>query len=85
MGTLAAALIWLLHSTRPLPPVDPPKPTPRPAPVPVKPRPVEYTCILDDPLPPPMCAEPFPTIPGLSILKPCPDWIAKIVADADAL
>jgi hypothetical protein len=28
----------------------------------------------------------FPKLPfGLTFLRPCPDWIAKIVAEADAL
>ena len=45
------------------------------------------TCILEDPLPPPIqrCEGRAPEIEGVMFLRVCPEWIDKMVAEADRL
>jgi hypothetical protein len=87
MGKLAALLFASVTGTS-VPPDQPLPPLPRPKPAPTTTRTIEITCIDDWPIEPPMlvCENPWPPLPfGLSFLPPCPDWIDKIVAEADAL
>ena len=80
MGKLAALLFASVTGT--WIPDDHPPPTPLP-----RGRTIEITCVEFDEPPPRMCEDAtFPKLPfGLSFLKPCPEWIDKIVAEADAL
>jgi hypothetical protein len=86
MGKLAALLLASVTGNS-----IPPDPSPHPPPPPPAIRhdggTFEITCIQLDEPPPRMCEDAtFPKLPfGLTFLRPCPDWIAKIVAEADAL
>jgi hypothetical protein len=86
MGKLAALLFASVTGAS-VPPDQPLPPRPEPKPAPTSTRTFEITCIQIDEPPPRMCEDPtFPKLPfGLSFLKPCPEWIEKIVAEADAL
>lgn len=92
MGSLAAVVAaLLLHTSKPELPVDPPKP-PEPEPKPrrqLDPEPIYFTCILDEPLPPPPlmrgCEPRKPEIDGVGFLQICPEWIDKMIAEADKL
>lgn len=91
MGSIAAAVLaaWLLHSSKPELPVEPPKPKPAKPKRTLDPEPLVYTCILDDPLPPPPlmrgCEPRRPEIDGVVFLRDCPEWIDRMVAEADRL
>lgn len=88
MGKLAALVFASVTGTWVPPDPSPHQPPSAPPPPAHSGDSSEYiTCIEIDEPPPQMCEDAtFPTLPfGLSFLKPCPEWIAKIVAEADAL